>query len=63
MTSPSNLLRPCDVAERLSISKVYVYKLTAAEAIPCVRIGKAIRYRPDDIESYVAECYRERKTA
>jgi len=47
------LLRPSDVAAHLNISKSYVYRLMQSGEIPLVRIGKACRVRPQDLEEYI----------
>ena len=49
----NHLLRPSDVAIRLSIAKSYVYRLMQSGEIPVVRIGKACRVRPQDLEEYI----------
>jgi len=51
--TPIILLRPSDVAIRLSIAKSYVYRLMQSGEIPVVRIGKACRVRPQDLEAYI----------
>jgi len=43
------LLRPSDVAERLKISRSMGYKLVCTGEIPCVRIGRSVRIRTEDL--------------
>ena len=48
-----DLLRCKEVARRLGISKSYAHRLMSNGAIPAVRMGKAVRCRPEDLEKYV----------
>lgn len=42
-----------EVAAFLSVSKSMVYKLAEQEALPAVRIGRLIRFRRRDVNSFV----------
>ena len=42
-----------EVAEALAISTSMVRQLTQYGDIPCRRIGRLVRYTPDDIEAFV----------
>jgi|GEM_PF-2664337 len=42
-----------DTARVLSMSVSWVYKEAEAGRLPCVRIGAALRFRPDDIRAYL----------
>jgi len=53
------LLRLEEVAQRLSISKSMAWKLVAFGQIRSIRIGRAVRVRPADLEEYVAGAVRE----
>jgi excisionase family DNA binding protein len=53
------LLRLDEVAQRLSISKSMAWKLVAFGQLRSVRIGRAVRIRPRDLEEYVAGAVRE----
>jgi len=56
------LLTVADVAAWLSISASLVYQLVESGKLPVYRIGNgrgAIRFRPQDIESYLNTCRRE----
>jgi excisionase family DNA binding protein len=53
------LLRLDEVAERLSISKSMAWKLVAYGHIRSVRIGRAVRVRPSDLDAYVSGAIRE----
>jgi excisionase family DNA binding protein len=50
---PARLLRVHEVAERLAISRSMAWRLTAEGRLPVVRIGRAIRIRPADLEAYI----------
>ena len=52
-TTDIQLLRPSDVAAHLNISKSYAYRLMQTGEVPVVRIGKACRVRPQDLEAYI----------
>ncbi len=53
------LLRIEDIAERLAVSRSMAWKLVAYGQIPSVRIGRAVRVRPADLEAYIASALRE----
>ena len=49
------LLRPNDVAEILSVSKSYVYKLIRDGTIPSIQIGRSVRVRDRDLMNFIDE--------
>ena len=49
----TRLLRVRDVAERLSVSPSMAWKLTATGELRSIRIGRAVRIRPADLEAYI----------
>ena len=53
------LLRLAEVAERLSISKSMAWKLVAYGQLRSVKIGRAVRVRPSDVEEYLARSTRD----
>jgi excisionase family DNA binding protein len=53
------LLRIDDVAIRLSISRSMAWKLIAYGQLRSLRIGRAVRVRPVDLDAYVARAARE----
>jgi excisionase family DNA binding protein len=57
--SDGRLLRLDEVAQRLSISKSMAWKLVAFGQLRSVRIGRAVRIRPRDLEEYIAGAVRE----
>jgi excisionase family DNA binding protein len=51
----NQLLTVAQVAELLAVSESLIYRLASDGEIPCYRIGKgALRFREEDIESYLA---------
>ena len=54
------LLRIEAVAERLSVSRSMAWKLIDSGALRSVRIGRAVRVLPADLEDYLADPARER---
>ncbi|MFN0155521.1 MAG: helix-turn-helix domain-containing protein [Gaiella sp.] len=48
------LLSVAALAEHLDVSTRTVWRLVAAGEIPTVRVGERIRFRPDDVERYLA---------
>ena len=53
------LLRVDDGADRLAISRSMAHKLVALGEIRSLRIGRAVRVRPADLEAYLAGAARE----
>ena len=47
------LLKPGEIATTLNISRSFAYHLLQTGAIPVVRLGKAVRVRPQDLERYI----------
>ncbi len=58
-TEQRRLLTVSDVAQWLSVSPSLVYQLVDAGKLIVYRVGNgrgAIRFRPDDVEAYLASC-------
>ena len=53
------LLRIEEIAQRLAISRSMAWKLIALGHLRSVRIGRAVRVRPQDLDEYVAGAVRE----
>jgi excisionase family DNA binding protein len=49
------LLKPNEVADFLNISRSFAYQLLQSGEIPVVRLGKACRVRPQDLEAFVEQ--------
>jgi len=45
-----------EVAGALAISETLVRQLTLAGELPCRRIGRLVRYAPEDLASFVHQC-------
>ena len=55
------LLKPLQAANALCISPRKLWALTVSREIPCVRLGRSVRYRVSTLETYLAEKEDERK--
>lgn len=49
------LLKPVEAAKTLSISPRLLWALTDRGEIPCIRIGRAVRYDPRDLTAWIAK--------
>jgi putative molybdopterin biosynthesis protein len=49
------LLKSEEVAEVLHVSRSFAYLLMKRGDIPTVRIGTAVRVRPQDLEEYISK--------
>lgn len=61
---PKRLLTVAEVADWLSVSGSLVYQLVDSGNLPVHRIGNgrgAIRFRSEDIESYIDSCRLEKQ--
>ena len=54
------LLRIEQIADRLSVSRSMAWKLIDLGHLRSVRIGRAVRVRPQDLDDYLADPARER---
>jgi excisionase family DNA binding protein len=52
-TVQTRLLRIEDVADRLAVSRSMAWKLVATGELRSIRIGRAVRVRPADLEAYL----------
>lgn len=50
-----DLLTVEELARKLKLSRVYVYKMVRLKTIPYFHINKAVRFSPSDIEKWLAE--------
>ena len=48
-----NLLKAKDVASILNVSLGFAYQLMKQGEIPTLRLGTAVRVRPEDLERYI----------
>ncbi len=51
----SKLLRGEEVAEILNISKAFAYRLMAEGQIPTIKMGRAVRVRPEELDRFIQE--------
>jgi excisionase family DNA binding protein len=49
------LLNADQVAEILNVSRSHAYSLIQSGQIPSIRLGRAVRVRPQDLERFIAE--------
>lgn len=49
----TKLLKPLEVAERLSVSPLTVRKWIFAKRLPVVRVGRSVRVREEDLEALI----------
>lgn len=49
----TRLLRAREVAKILNVSQALAYRLMQMGEIRCVRIGTAVRVRPEDLDAYI----------
>lgn len=58
-TSPGGprFLTALEVAERMRVSKMTVYRLIKTGKLRAVRIGKTYRVRDEDVEAYLDSSY------
>ncbi len=55
------LLSPLQVAERLGVSRSYVYTAAASGELRSIKLGKALRFEPRDVEAFI-EAHRRGQT-
>ncbi len=51
-TVNTRILTPEELANRWSVPKSHVYRLTREQRIPVVKLGRYYRYRLDEIERF-----------
>jgi excisionase family DNA binding protein len=56
------LLRPEDVAELLACSPKTVYGWAASGLLPSVRLGRLVRFKPEDVHRFI-EAHAETRQA
>ena len=52
-----------DVASFLSMSRQWVYKHAELGTLPCLRLGAALRFKPEAVRRYIADLERRRTYA
>lgn len=57
--STEPLWKVAEAARFLSMSTSWVYKEVEAGRLPCVRIGAAVRFAPEDLRRYVSRLQQD----
>lgn len=52
---PERLFLASEVAAGLNVSKARVYELARTKMIPCIRLGRALRFDPDALRRWMDE--------
>ena len=52
------LLDAKEIAERLGVPESWVREPARSGAMPCVRLGRYVRFDLDDVERWLEECKR-----
>jgi excisionase family DNA binding protein len=50
------LVDAAEVAERLGVPKSWVLESARAGALPCVRLGRYVRFDGDDVDRWLESC-------
>ncbi|HUG63651.1 MAG TPA: helix-turn-helix domain-containing protein [Gaiellaceae bacterium] len=56
------LLDAAAIAERLGVPKTWVLDSARSGAMPCVRLGRYVRFDPVDVDAWIEECKRPGRT-
>lgn len=49
------LLKAREAAQRLAISESYLYQLTSSGEVPCVRVGRLVRYSVETLRKWIKD--------
>lgn len=52
-TSTDNLFDVSQVAERLGVGERFVRRLVSERRIPFLKIGRHVRFKPNDLEEWI----------
>lgn len=63
MSDSCLLVKPDKAAELLTISPRKLWELTNRGEVPCVRIGKSVRYLPEDLRAWIDSLRVESESA
>ncbi|MEM2175127.1 MAG: helix-turn-helix domain-containing protein [Candidatus Micrarchaeia archaeon] len=55
MDEMEELLTPQEIAKLLKVKLRFVYHLTSSGRIPYVKVGRFLRFRPEDIRRWLSE--------
>jgi excisionase family DNA binding protein len=56
--SADRLLTAAELADRLAVPKTWVLESARSGAMPCVRLGRYVRFDLADVETWLKECKR-----
>jgi len=59
VSEEKDLMRPRDVGRKLGLSIPHVYTLAAAGTLPSVKLGRAVRFRPADVDRFIRDHRRK----
>lgn len=54
---PDNFLTVAEVATRMRVSKMTVYRLLHGGELPAVRVGRSFRVREEDVDEYLRKSF------
>ena len=52
------LFTAAELAERLAVPKTWILESARSGAMPCVRLGRYVRFDLGDVEAWLQECKR-----
>ena len=55
VSEEKDLLRPRDVGRKLGVSTSHTYYLASSGILPSVKLGRAVRFRPADVDRFIRE--------
>ena len=53
------MMRASEVASRLDVSKATIYRKAQSGEIPCYRIGKAVRFKIEEVEEAIKNAKKD----
>jgi excisionase family DNA binding protein len=48
------LLKPLEISQILGISRSLAYRLMQSGSIPAIKIGRCVRARPEDLDTFIS---------
>ena len=55
----AGLLNAAETARRLRLSVPHIYTLAAAGSLPSIKFGRAVRFRPADVDRFIRDHRRK----
>jgi len=53
--SASSLITPDQLAEAWGVPKSHIYRLAREGHLPCIRLGKYMRFQPDQVAAFLSD--------